>query len=418
MTTQRSDVLVIGSGVIGISCAYELSKRGLKVTVIDKSEPGYGCSYGNAGWITPCFAMPLPLPGMLLKSFKWLLDPMSPLHIKPEPHLLLLRWLFRFLRSMNTQTASRSISVLTDISKYSLKEYANLSAEIGADFGFEQKGLLMVGLSQEGIQSAVQEMNLVAENGIPGKFLSEADAKELEPALTGSILGGVYFPEEAHAEPLQVVKAYVQGATRNGVRIHSSAEVFDFQFSQDQKKLKAVRTTQGWFEADQFVLATGSWSHEITRNLKINIPILGGKGYALIVKDFSPKPKIPMMIVDKKIAVTPRKDSVRLAGTLELVNQDFSINPRRVDAIIQGSQQCMNVPTHLEVKELWRGLRPCTPDGVPIIGFSKHYSNLLISAGHQMLGLQSAPGSARLAADLLTQAQPIFDVVPFRAGRF
>ena len=107
------------------------------------------------------------------------------------------------------------------------------------------------------------------------------------------------------------------------------------------------------------------------------------------------------MLVDKKIAVTPRKDSVRIAGTLELVNQDYSINTRRVDAIIRGSQEFLKVPQTPEVIELWRGLRPCTPDGVPVIGFSQNYPNLMISAGHQMLGLQSAPGTAKLASDLL-----------------
>src|SRR3954465_15032252 len=104
---KQQDIIIIGGGVIGMACAYELSSRGAQVTVIDKSEPGFGCSYGNAGWITPCFALPLPMPGMIAKSLKWLMDPASPLYIKPEPSLLLLKWLIRFIQSMNTQTANR-----------------------------------------------------------------------------------------------------------------------------------------------------------------------------------------------------------------------------------------------------------------------------------------------------------------------
>jgi len=416
MENQKSDVLILGAGVIGLACAYELSKRGAKVTVIDKAEPGFGCSYGNAGWMTPCFALPLPMPGMLFKSMKWLIDPVSPLYIKPEPSLLLLKWLIRFLHSMEIRTAQRSVAALTEISKYSLNEYSHLEAELQAPFGFEKNGLLMVSQTEVGMLAAVQEMQLVAEHGVPGRQMSEAEVKSLEPALTGSLKGGVYFPDEAHGEPLAVVKAYVQGATRNGVKIISSAEAFDFRFSGGQ--IKAVRTTQGWFEASQFVLASGSWSHALAKQLRIELPILGGKGYAIIVKPFNPVPKIPIMIIEKKIAVTPRKGSVRLAGTLELVNQDYSISARRVDAILRGAQQCLNVPQDPEILELWRGLRPCTPDGVPVIGYSKRHSNLFLATGHQMLGLQSAPGTARLAADLLLGVTPPFDPKPFRANRF
>jgi len=413
---MKSDILIIGSGVIGLACAYELSKRGASVTVIDKSEPGLGCSYGNAGWITPCFALPLPMPGMMLKSIKWLLDPLSPLYIKPEPSLFLLEWLLKFLQAMHVRTAQRSIAALTELSKFSLQEYSKISQELGDPFHFTQKGLLMVGQTQQGVDTAVQEMNLVGERGIPGKFLSDSEIKSLEPAITGPLKGGVYFPSEAHAEPFQVVQALAQGAIRNGVKILSSTEAFDF--TQMNGKITSIRTTRGVIEANQFVLATGSWSHHLAKRLKLHVPVMGGKGYSMILKSLNPSPQIPILIVDKKIAITPREGTIRLAGTLELVNQDFSINSRRVDAIIHGSRQCLNVPDNPEIIELWRGLRPCTPDGVPIIGYAKSFSNLFVTTGHQMLGLQSAPGTARLAADLLTGQQPIFDPAPFRVDRF
>ena len=152
--------------------------------------------------------------------------------------------------------------------------------------------------------------------------------------------------------------------------------------------------------------------------LGINVPILGGKGYAIIVPKLDLMPSVPIMIVERKIAITPRKDSLRLAGTLELVNRDEGITSRRVDAILNGSRALLNVPANPEIREVWRGLRPCTPDGVPIIGYPKRYSNLLVVTGHQMLGLQSAPGTGRLAADLVLGAQPAFDPRPFRATRF
>src|SRR5690606_5055087 len=155
---------------------------------------------GNAGWITPCFAMPLPMPGMLLKSIRWMLDPESPLHIKPRPSWLLIAWLTRFLLSMNERKMLRSVTSLVEISKYSIAEYAKYAAEIGHDFRFEKKGLLMAAQSRDGFAYAVKEMELVARHGIPGRSMSGEELRAFEPALRGKLEGGVFFPEEAHAE--------------------------------------------------------------------------------------------------------------------------------------------------------------------------------------------------------------------------
>ncbi len=414
--SEKQNIVVIGGGVIGMSIALELASRGAQVTVIDRGEPGFGCSYGNAGWITPCFAMPLPMPGMLLKSIGWLLNPDSPLYIKPEPSILLFRWLTRFLFSMNQKHLDRSVDVLTGLSKYSLESYEKLSQDSGSTIGFEKKGLLMVGQSEAGVKAAVHEMELVARHGIPGQYLDERGVKELEPALTGRIQGGVYFPAEAHGEPLAIVQALASAAQKHGVKILPRTEVYDFVI--EGRKIRSLKTTRGELKAHDYVLATGSWSHTLGKALKLRIPVLGGKGYALITKPFAPAPRLPLMLIEKKIAVTPRNGSIRLAGTLELVNRDESITPRRVENILRGSREFLSVPERPEITEVWRGLRPCTPDGVPVIGRPKAYDNLMLSTGHQMLGLQSAPGSARLTADLLLGAQPIFDPKPFRADRF
>lgn len=414
---QVNDIVIIGGGIIGTSLAYELSLKGSKVTLIDKGEVGMGCSYGNAGWVTPCFAMPLPMPGMLLKSIGWLMDPESPLYIKPSLHPSLASWLFRFLRSMNKPLMLQSIKALVDISKYSLNAYEQFHKLHLNSFHFEQNGLLMVSQTEAGLAAAEDERRLVEPHGIPGSFLNADEVRKLEPAIVGDIKGGVYFPKEAHLEPLSVVKTLAEAAIKNGVTIVPNTEVYDFVI--ENGRLNEIHTTHGTFKADKFVLATGSWSPDLAKKLQLNIPVLGGKGYALILKPLRTQPKIPLMLVERKIAVTPRANSIRLAGTLELVQpNDYSISPKRVNAILRGSKLFLDVPETPEVQELWRGLRPCTPDGVPVIGYSSSINNLMISAGHQMLGLQSAPGSAKLAADLLTNETPIFDPYPFRASRF
>lgn len=422
MSTQKVDVLVLGAGIVGLSSAIELQKQGRKVLVIDKGEPGFGCSYGNAGWITPCFSMPLPQPGMFWKSIGWLLNPDSPLRIKPQPSWLLARWMVHFLLAMNERRMRESVAVLTDISKYSLQFYGELANRAPKTFGFDQKGLLLVSGTDDGFKGAKLEMDLMSERGVPGKLLSGDEIVAMEPSLKPGLKGGVYFPSEAHSEPLLTVQALVTEFESLGGKIQTKTEVFDFTTStaSGTSKISKVHTTRGDFEADVVVLAMGTWSEELAKSLRLRVPILGGKGYRIITNSFDVKPAHPIMIVDRKIAVTPRLDGyTSVAGTLELVNQDFEITPRRLNNIITGTQHYLHMSKgEPEIKEVWRGLRPCTPDGVPMIGFSKKHTNLFYSTGHQMLGLQSAPGSGRLAADLINGRPTFTDTKPFRPERY
>jgi D-amino-acid dehydrogenase len=165
-------------------------------------------------------------------------------------------------------------------------------------------------------------------------------------------------------------------------------------------------------------MAAGSWSRAIARRLGLRLPVLGGKGYAVILPRLDPTPARPVMLLERKIAVTPRTASVRFAGTLELVDGDLGVSPRRVAAIVRGAREMFRVPSDAPIVEVWRGLRPCTPDGLPIIGFAPELENLFVLTGHQMLGLHTAPGSGQLAAELILGRTPSFDPAPFRADRF
>lgn len=234
-----------------------------------------------------------------------------------------------------------------------------------------------------------------------------------------------------------MVQTLAHEAQKLGARIISKAEVIDFQLSgnagssgesstgsagrissRSTRSIASARTTAGVFVADQFVLATGSWSPRIAQTLELRVPVLGGKGYAIITDPLTPNPLRPMMLVEKKVAVTPRNGTLRLAGTLELVNQDETFTTRRVEAIVRGAREFLNVPEQFTYREIWRGLRPCTPDGVPIIGRTARYNNLILATGHQMLGLQSATGTGKLVADLVLGRTPDVDPEPFRATRF
>ncbi len=412
---KQVDILIVGAGIIGTAIGAELSRRGAKVCVIDKGPVGKGCSYGNAGWMTPCFSMPLPMPGMLIKSMKWLLDPEGPLYIKPSASLDLASWMWNFMKNMNETQARRAVDALVVLSQKSLTEYAKLGEKY-PNIHFEQKGLLMVSRTQAGVDAAVEELNYVQKVGVPGKVLNSDDIAEMEPALKGRLLGGVYFNQEAMAEPFQVVQAFAAEIRKNGGEIIEGCEMHDIVISDN--KVEKVLTSQGEIYPQQLVMATGSWSKDLARMMRLRVPILGGKGYAMIVPKLEKQPTYPMMLVEKKIAITPRQNSLRIAGTLELVDQDFSITERRVESIKKGAREFLYLPEDLQIQELWAGLRPCTPDGVPLVGYHKNISNLMLAVGHQMLGLQSGAGTGLLVADMMEGKTPFVDPKVLDANRF
>ncbi len=408
-------ITIVGGGIIGASIAYELQRRGHQTRIIEKNKIGHGCSYGNAGWMTPCFAMPLPLPGNFLKSLKWLVNPESPLYIKPEPSILLVRWLLTFLKNMNQAQAERAVEGLVKLSLESLHRYEELAKKF-PEINFEKKGLLMVAQSPEGVKAAEAEMHFVAKHKVPGRAMTPEQCRDLEPSLTGKLLGGVYFPEEAHGEPLKIVEALVKGAKALGCEVLEDTELQSWE--SEGSNIKSVKTSRGDFEVESVIWAAGSWSEAWSQKLNLRVPILGGKGYALIVPPLKTQPQTPLMLLEKKIAVTPRQGSLRIAGTLELVNQDFSVTERRVNTIVKGTREFLTLPDNIEVKELWKGLRPCTPDGVPMIGWNKNFKNMMMACGHQLLGLQSGMGTGVFVADLIEKKPHGYDESLFDPHRF
>ena len=413
----KPDVVIVGGGVIGCACAYFLTGRGVSVTVIEKGEVGHGCSYGNAGWIVPSHSLPLPMPGTLRQATRWLFQPDSPLYIKPRLDLDLIRWLTRFLSCATHRHLRHAVPVLAGLSRHSLDLFQDFVAAHGAEpIHFRQAGLLFACNSQKGLVKAREELEVVREAGVSGRELDADELRNKQPALTGPLTGGVWYESEAHAEPLATVEKLAELAARQGASIVPHTEVLNAETSSNT--IKALHTSRGRIEGDRFVFAAGSWTPGLVSSLKLRVPIQAGKGYALIVEPFSPQLTIPTALVEKRIGLTPRDGSVRLAGTMELAGLDESITPRRVEAIIRGAREFVNLPDPPKIHETWRGLRPCTPDGIPVIGPPKGWNNLVIAAGHAMLGLTMSMATGEMVADLCTGATPALDPAPFRPSRF
>jgi D-amino-acid dehydrogenase len=410
------DVVVIGGGVIGVACAAELARRGVSVTVLERDRVGHGCSFGNAGWLTPSQATPLANPHMVFKSFKWLLDPESPLYIQPRLDPAFLRWLAEFLLSSRKAKFERGADALVELCRVSVDLWEEVARRSPEPFGFERHGLLAVYEQPASFEAAHSGVALVARSGVRAERWSANDVRDREPAIVGNTVGGYFYPDDAHCEPYEAVRALAAEAASMGAKFIEGAEVYGI--SGTGAGPRTLQTTRGVIKAEAVVVATGPWSEQLGQMLGLRLPVIGAKGYSLLLPKATPHPKSSIYLIERKVAVNPHVDALRIAGTLELVRNDFSINQRRVDVILRGAKAMLNLGDAPVASETWRGLRPCTPDGMPLIGRAKGEGHVWLATGHQMAGLKTATGTGLLLAQLMTGETPRFDPEPFRADRY
>jgi D-amino-acid dehydrogenase len=241
------------------------------------------------------------------------------------------------------------------------------------------------------------------------------EVREKEPAVIGRQVGGYFYPDDAHCEPYRAVRALEAEARALGVEFLENTEVYAISNGTGPRRLT---TTRGEIRAGQLVIATGPWSESLGKMLGLRLPVIGAKGYSLVLPPANPHPKRSIYLIERKVAVNPHRHALRIAGTLELVRNDFPINARRVDVIVRGARGMLNIGDAPAAREIWRGLRPCTPDGMPAIGRARGHGDVWLATGHQMAGLKCAPGTGLLLAQLMAGETPRFDPEPFRADRF
>ncbi len=412
----EKDVLVIGGGVIGVSASYYLARRGFRVTLVEADEICAGASYGNAGFILASHIIPLAAPKALGQGFKWLLDPESPFYIKLRPSLELASWLWRFRAACRWPRVRRSMRLLRELSRRSVELYQELSNVEGLNFGYQQKGYLKLFNTAQAYQHALAEAELLREFGIEVRLLTPAEIPEIEPNILPRATGALYFPYDAHLIPADFVIQLSRVIKDMGVDIRRSTEVLGFETVSE--KILAVQTTRGNFQPGQVVLAGGAWSPGLAENLNIRLPLQPAKGYSLTYKRAENSPAMPLLLSEAAVAVTPMAGMIRLAGTLELAGWDRSINKRRVNAIVRKAREYLPDIDHLEPVEIWRGFRPCLPDGLPVIGRSARYKNLILATGHATIGMALGPVTGRLVSLIAAHETPEINLAGLRLERF
>ena len=415
---REVDVLVIGAGSVGINSAFYLNEQGRHVEVVDKGEVCSGSSHGNAGWIVPSHSIPLAAPGVMWTGIRWMFNPESPFYIKPRFDRDLLSWLWKFRRACNKSHVDRSIPLIRDLSLASLELFEKLDGLEGLEFDFAQRGMLMLCPDEDSLKEGIKEAHHLRESGLEAAILNPQQIRELEPNVRINAVGGVHFSQDAHVTPGHFVRRLARYIEQRGVKVHPSTEVLGFE--KKGGRIATVRTTRGEFAPAEVVLAGGAWSSELVEDLELNLPIQAAKGYSITYERPQNCPDVPLMLAGARVGVTPMGDKLRFAGTLELAGLDFSINRRRVQAILRAVPQYLPDLDldQLKLVEIWRGLRPCTPDGLPFLGRARAFENLVVAAGHAMIGLSLGPITGKLVSQLVAGEQTEIDLGALAVERF
>jgi D-amino-acid dehydrogenase len=358
-------VAIVGAGAVGLSCAWSLKRRGADVTVIERGRAGQEASAGNAGWITPILSAPVPAPGVMRQSARWMLDPESPLYVRPSLHPEFLRWSWRFALACRPWAHAAGTAATAALAATTLDAFDLMRAE-GVQFEMHSDGLLFV---------ALQEGKL---HEFPGTRLSRAQVRDFEPALSGDVAEGVFAPEERHVRPESLVA---------GLAAALAADLEENRTVADLREL-------GDFDA--VVVAAGVHTKRL-----VKLPLMAAKGYS-ITASLPDMPQRPLYLYEIKVGASPFDGAFRLAGTLELGPEDLNVDERRVEAIRRGAEKYLGV--RLE-GETWAGLRPLVPDGLPVIG--RVDERTFVATGHSMLGITLAPATGEaLAQYVLTGEKP------------
>lgn len=409
--------LIIGGGIIGLSTAYYLQKDGHKVSVIDKSDFSSGASYVNAGYITPSHIIPLSAPGMITKGIKWMFNSSSPFYVKPRLDKDFLEWSWLFKKSATKAKVEKAIPVLKDINMLSRELYAEMKSSNDFNFSYNHKGLLMFYKTDKAGEGEWNVGKQAINLGLKVENLSKEATQKLEPKTDLDIKGAVYYHSDAHMTPnnfMQELKTYL---IASGVEIVANAEVIDVTKKDD--KIVSVSTKDDSYTADEFVIATGSWSQNFAKKLGIKIPIQAGKGYSINTKT-NTGISIPAILIEAKVAVTPMQGFTRFAGTMEIGGINHNISKNRVEAIANAVQEYYENFTisSAEKREAKCGLRPCSPDGLPYIGKSQKVRNILFATGHAMMGWSLGPATGKLVSELVNETKTSLDLTPFNVDRF
>jgi D-amino-acid dehydrogenase len=416
MRTEK-DVAIIGAGVIGLCSAFYVTRRGHRVTVIDRAPPEHeGCSFGNAGMVVPSHFVPLAAPGMVWRGVKWMRDPESPFWIKPRWDRELWDWGWKFWRAANKRQVDRAAPLLRDMHVASRTAFEELAGD--TDFGLVKRGLLALCKTEHAFEEEAKGAEMARNLGIAAEVLDAKATAQREPGVRMDVAGSVFFPGDCHLSPNRFMSAMRGRLEKSGVQFRWGEDVSAART--DSGRLEALQTKAGEIRADEFVLCAGSWSPQFARQLGLKLPMQAGKGYSLTLPKPRQLPQTCAILMEARLAVTPMGSALRFGGTMEIAGLNEEINPARVRGIIKSVPKYYPdfTPEDFAGIKPWCGLRPCSPDGLPYVGRTGRCANLTIATGHAMMGLSLGPVTGQLVAQIISGVDPFIDIGQLSPDRY
>lgn len=412
-------VVIVGGGIIGFCTAWYCRQAGHEVVLLERGSPQRDCcSLGNAGLIVPSHIVPLAAPGMVSMGFKMMWNPESPFYIKPRISADLFDWGMKFIRACKPEHVQRAAPLLRDLNFASKRLFEEFAALPGMAFGFVKKGCLNLCKTEARLHEEAELAEFSRSLGMPAEVLSADEVRRLDPGVDMDMIGAVFFPEDAHLSPSRFMAELTDRVSDTGVEIRWQTEVTDW--SRNGDRIQAARTNSGDIAGDEFVVAGGSWSPGLIRKLGVRLPLQAGKGYSLTVEKPVQLPRLSYIFTEARLAVTPMLGALRFGGTMEIAGLDLSVNPARVRGIANSAGRYFPAfpPETFTGIPAWRGLRPCSPDGLPYIGRAKAMQNLWVGTGHAMMGLSLGPITGKVIAQMLSGERATIDVTLLDPDRY
>lgn len=406
-------VLIIGGGIMGLSSAYYLQKKGYEVTVLDKGDISDNCSFGNAGMIVPSHFVPLAAPGMISQGIRWMFNSKSPFYVRPSLNVNLISWGLKFMKHATNKHVEAAAEPLRDLSLLSKKLYEDLAKEQDFDFELTNNGILAFYKTEKAGEEEAHLAKKAIELGLDMVILSAEECRALQPKLNLDVLGAVHYRCDAHLYPTKLMNALLSHLEKNNVKIIRNKEVDKIESS--GSRITKVFTGDTSWEADQYVIATGSWSPAIAKMVNLNISLMPGKGYSFMEKEPENRLTIPALLCEARVAITPMNGSIRYGGTMELDKINSRVNMTRVKGIVESVPKYFPDlhPQLPEEKNVWYGFRPSSPDGLPYIGRSAEKENLIIATGHGMMGLSLGPATGLLVSQIVAEQRTELKMEPY-----
>ena len=413
---ERADVLVLGGGVIGLSCAYYLLRAGRSVRLLERGQVGGSTSHGNCGTITPSHAPPLAAPGVLAKALRWMFTPDAPLYIRPRADPALAAWLLRFAGRCNRHDWWASARAKGELLTVSRALIEGLVRDDRLDCGFETSGLSYVYRDPRAMAVDRAGLDDLAALGIAARVLDGTALAAEEPALLPGMAGAIHFPGDAQLRPDRYTAELARRVRELGGIIEESTSVTGLRV--ESGRVVGVGSSQGHRDAGEVVAALGPWSGSLLKPLGLRLPIQPGKGYSMTWSRPSLAPRTAMVLREHSVCVTAWADGLRLGSTMEFSGYDATLNRRRLDAIARAACGYLREPTGAILQEEWFGWRPMSVDDLPLIGPVATTPGLWLATGHGMMGMGMSAVTGLLLADLLCGREPCVDPAAVSPARF